>query len=487
MLVSNLDGIKKMKLLLVEDNRSYAETLIEQLLRFDTPIEVVLSESRDSAVNHLQNQFFDLVVLDLEIPTVDGAFDLEVEHGHEVFYCARSHAPGTPIYILTGSEPDAFLRGLAKQGQSVDLWGDGVLVPTVAYHLKEDGDQLIAEIKDIASRIAITDAVRINIGAQVIELKAEQKRAIKVFTRSNGGNSCKLKKLGGLSDAIVLKISVMDQAGRVRCECVGKLGLASHVNKEIAAYNAEVKHLRLGAFAPVLNFNDQGLRGFAAIFYVLADEHTDTFFQLVTTNPEAAIDAISRVRAALARWSDSRVVTSVPIKTIRRLILSDENFEKIIKMHNLGRLLALEGKIIEISEACIHGDLHGGNILVNSACIPVLIDFGDVGAGYTCLDPITLELSLIFHPDARANGLAAQLEPSSENWLDLNIYAKETKLYPIIKYCREWAYDVAPHDESVLSMACLFVLKQLKYETVPADILIKILNRILERLERLEE
>ncbi|QLG94775.1 response regulator [Pseudomonas yamanorum] len=186
-----------MKLLLVEDNRSYAETLREQLLKLTIPTEVLLAESLDSAMSLLKDHFFDLVVLDLEIPTVDGAFDLEVEHGHEVFYCARSYAPGTPVYILTGSEPDAFLRGLAKQGQSVDLWGDGTLVPTVAYHLKEDGDQLIAEIQEIASRIAITDAIRINIGAQVIELKPEQKRAIKVFTRANGGSSCRLKKLGG--------------------------------------------------------------------------------------------------------------------------------------------------------------------------------------------------------------------------------------------------------------------------------------------------
>lgn len=472
-----------MKLLLVEDNRSYAETLKEELLKFAIPTEVLLAESRDGAMSLLKEHFFDLVILDLEIPTVDGAFDLEVEHGHEVFYCARNSAPGTPVYILTGSEPDAFLRGLARQGQSIDLWGDGALVPTVAYHLKEDGDQLIAEIHEIASRIAITDAIRINTGAQVIELKPEQKRAIKVFTRANGGSSCRLKKLGGLSDAIVLKISVMDQAGRVRCECVGKLGLASHVNKEIAAYDAEVKHLRLGAFAPVLSYNDQGLRGFAAIFYVLADEHTDTFFQLVLTNPEAAIDVLTRIRAALARWSDSRIVKLVPIKEIRRHILSDENFQKIITKHALERLLELEEKNVEISEACIHGDLHGGNILVNGDHVPVLIDFGDVGAGYTCLDPITLELSFIFHPDARVNGLAAQLESSSDNWLDLNVYGKGSPLYPVIKYCREWAYDVAPHDESVLSMAYLFVLKQLKYETVPADVLIKILSGILERLE----
>lgn len=478
----NLDGTKIMKLLLVEDNKSYAETLIEQISRIEENIDIFLAESRDSALSFLNEVFFDLVILDLEIPTTDGSFDLEVEHGHQVFYTAGSLTPGTPVYILTGSNPDAFLRGLARKGQSIDLWGDGTLVPTVAYYLKEDGNQLIAEIKDIASRIALTDAIRINTGANAIDLTQEQKRAIKVFTRANGGSFCKLKKLGGLSDAIVLKISVMDQAGRVRCECVGKLGLARHVKKEIAAYEAEVKHLRLGTFAPVMSYNDQGLRGFSAIFYVLADEHTDTFFQLALTNPAAALDVLGRIRTALARWSDTRNVKPVKIKDIRRRILSDENFQNIITTHSLEILLDLEERTVEISEACIHGDLHGGNILVNGDNTPVLIDFGDVGTGYTCLDPITLELSLIFHPDARANGLATLLESSGESWLDLNIYAKDSPLYQVVKYCREWAYDVAPHDESVLSMAYLFVLKQFKYDTVPPEVLNKILKGIINRL-----
>lgn len=479
----NLGGIGIMKILLVEDNRSYATTLKDQIELLPTPTEVMVVESRDSAIELLNEVFFDVVILDLEIPTVDGAFDLEVEHGHEVFYCARKFALGTPVYILTGSEPDAFLRGLAKQGQSVDLWGDGVHVPTVAYHLKEDGDQLLSEIQDIALRIAATDAIKINTGAQVIELKPEQKRALKVFTRANGGASCKLKKLGGLSDAVVLKVTVMDSAGRIRCECVGKLGLAKHVNKEIAAYDAEVKHLRLGAFAPVLSYHDQGLRGFSGIFYALADEYTDTFFQLVNTKPELAVEVLVKVRAALARWSDGGGVKNVSISEIRRRVLSDDNFYKIVEKHSLQRLLDFETRKVEISAACIHGDLHGGNILVNGGGQPVLIDFGDVGPGFSCLDPLTLELSLLFHPDARSSGLAQHLEPLVGDWLDLNIYAKNSPLEPVIKYCREWAYDLGPHDESVLTMAYLFVLRQLKYDTVPAGIIIALLNGILDRLD----
>lgn len=480
---SNLDGIEKMKILLVEDNRSYAETLKERILSLSTPTDVLLAESRDSALALLQNEFFDIIILDLQIPTIDGAFDLEYVHGQEVFFSALEHAPGTPVYILTGSEPDAFLRGLAKHGQSHDIWGDGIPVATVDYHHKEDGDQLLAHLSEIAPRIAATDNIRINTGGQPIELKPEQKRALKVFTRLNGGASCKLKRLGGLSDAIVLKVSVLETTGHVRCECVGKLGLARHVRKEITAYNSEVTHLRLGAFAHVISYHDQGLRGFSGIFYALADQHSDTFFDLALNRPGKAKVVLTSARDALSRWSNAGSVNNVTIREVRQRILSDEHFEKIIAKHDLQGLHALDDRIVSISASCIHGDLHGGNLLVNSKDQPLMIDFGDVGAGYTCLDPITLELSMLFHPDARASGLSNHLESSVGDWLNLEVYSANSPVAPIVQFCREWAYDVGPHDDSVLIVAYLFTLRQFKYETVPKDTLTTLLQGILKALD----
>ena len=479
----NLDGLEKMKILLVEDNRSYAETLKERILSLSTPSSVFLAESRDAAVAFLKSDFFDIIILDLQIPTTDGAFDLEYVHGQQVFFSALENAPGTPVYILTGSEPDAFLRGLAKHGQSHDIWGDGIAVPTVDYHHKEDGDQLLAHLNEIAPRIAATDEIRINTGGQPIELKPEQKRALKVFTRSNGGTSCKLKRLGGLSDAIVLKVSVLDSTGHVRCECVGKLGLARHVRKEITAYNSEVTHLRLGAFALVISYHDQGLRGFSGIFYALADQHSDTFFDLALNRPSKAKVVLTSAREALSRWSDSGTVVNIPVREVRQKILSDENFEKIIAEHELEQLRALDERVVSISASCIHGDLHGGNVLVNSKDQPLMIDFGDVGAGYTCLDPITLELSMLFHPDARASGLSNSLEDSVGDWLNLGIYSANSPAAPIVQFCREWAYDVGPHDDSVLIIAYLFTLRQFKYETVPKDTLTSLLNGLLKALD----
>lgn len=480
---SNSDGIEKMKILLVEDHQSYAETLTQRILSISPLVNVVLAKSRDSAVSLIQADFFDIIILDLQIPTTDGAFDIERVHGQNVFFSAQEHAPGTPVYILTGSEPDAFLRGLAKHGQKVNLWGDGIAVATVEYYHKEDGDQLLQHLEKVAPRIADTDKIRLNTAGQILELNSEQKRALKIFTRSNGGTACRLKKLGGLSDAIVLKVTVLDSTGHVRCECVGKLGPAKHVKKEISAYSSEVVHLRLGAFAHVISYHDQGLRGFSGIFYALADQHSETFFDLALNRPDKAKVVLTSAQEALSRWSKAGRVVETEIKEIRRKILSDENFGRIVERYDLQELHALEDRIVNISASCIHGDLHGGNLLVNSKDQPLLIDFGDVGSSYTCLDPITLELSMLFHPDARASGLSQYLESEVENWIDLEIYAANSPLAAIVKFCREWAYDVGPHDESVLVVAYLFTLRQFKYDTVPADTLTNLLKGIIRSMD----
>lgn len=471
-----------MKILLVEDNKSYAAVLKHVIDQIPTKPSVVVAESLTSAIEKLSSLFFDVVILDLEIPSQDGAFDIEGAHGEGVFYYAKKHAPGTPVYILTGTEPTDFLKKLVREGQRCDLWGDGDPIQTVDYYNKEDGADLLKVLTKIASTVAITEGVRINFGVQAIELTSEQKRVLKVFTRANGGESCRVKRLGGLSDAVVLKVSVMDGDGNTRCECVGKLGLAKHVRKEIAAYDSEVKHLQLGAFAHVLSYHDQGLRGYSGIFYAMAEDYKKTFFDLVLRNPDGAVEVLARIREALRRWSAASRHEKVKMGDLRRRLVSDGAFGTIIEKYSLSHLRSLDERVIDIATSCIHGDLHGGNILVNDEGVPVFIDFGDVGRGFTCLDPLTLELSLFFHPDAITAGIAGKLEASMDHWPNLQKYVADNELRPVIEFCRTWAYEVGPHDDSVVATAYVFILRQLKYETVDPKITLALLERVLALL-----
>ncbi len=51
--------------------------------------------------------------------------------------------------------------------------------------------------------------------------------------------------------------------------------------------------------------------------------------------------------------------------------------------------------MIQTRWCCVHGDLHGENILVSSEGGVLVIDYGDVGFGSAVYDPMTLELSAV--------------------------------------------------------------------------------------------
>ncbi len=60
-----------MRLLLVEDDETGIEELTTAIQGALADAELIIARSRDSAFSTLDNQWFDLVVTDLKLPTVD--------------------------------------------------------------------------------------------------------------------------------------------------------------------------------------------------------------------------------------------------------------------------------------------------------------------------------------------------------------------------------------------------------------------------------
>jgi aminoglycoside phosphotransferase (APT) family kinase protein len=206
-------------------------------------------------------------------------------------------------------------------------------------------------------------------------------------------------------------------------------------------------------------------------------------FDVIAHRPDDAVAVLRNVRAGLERWSSARHVSQVAISDVRRRVLTDPELERIKETFPVAALaFELELLSIRASQSCIHGDLHGGNILVNAKQDVVLIDFGDVGPGFTCLDPVTLELSLIFHPEAVRLGFSEKLSAIVEHWPDVDRYIEDNEFGTIIETCREWAHDVGGGDKDVLACGYSFALRQLKYGTVDPAITLKLLESVRAKL-----
>lgn len=79
-------------ILIVEDDEQYQELLKENLR--GTYANVAVAPDGVAAINQINTTFFDVILLDLELPRVSGI---------EVLAHVKDHSPSTPVIILTGS------------------------------------------------------------------------------------------------------------------------------------------------------------------------------------------------------------------------------------------------------------------------------------------------------------------------------------------------------------------------------------------------
>ena len=97
--------MKKIKLLLVDDEENFVNTLAERLKMRDVPSKVVYSG--EEALEAVKSEVPDVVVLDLRMPGIDGM---------EVLRKVRQTNPDVRIVILTGHGNEAVEEEAKKLG-----------------------------------------------------------------------------------------------------------------------------------------------------------------------------------------------------------------------------------------------------------------------------------------------------------------------------------------------------------------------------------
>ena len=386
-------------LLIVEDDDAFIEEL--SIIIEDLPgnKKIRVAGSRDDAFAMLEDTFLDLVILDLTIPTISGALDADPEHGRSVFNRIQTVTPGTPVFILTGSPAEEFLSDhVLRNHQQIDIWGEGRKTSTVLFLKKYNIDKCPDELKPVAS--AVEGLSDVELERKGVELGLAEDRLIRIFTKKFNGVRCVVSILGGgHSGAQVYRIRITDSHGVQVHDAVAKLSTPSDVQREGERYDKYVVRLDPAATPRKLATLEFGAHTMAGIFFGLADGFTKTMFDVAGDSSGEPVDAIDRIKVATAPWNDGVPQRRMRIKVLRQRVLSDEALDVIRHTFKLDWIEDFEDREIQVHWACSHGDLHGRNILVSNERV-TLIDYGDVGDGPASLDPVTLELSLLFHPDA---------------------------------------------------------------------------------------
>ena len=452
-----------MRLLIVEDNEDFVRTLVEIMKQLDPEVTYIVEDSKQSALARIDAEFFDLIVLDLNIPTISGAPDGDRAHGYAVFADARVAAPGTPLIVLTGSPAEEYFPSLLKESNNSDIWGGQVRLPVVAFHQKHKLDSFPHVLEAYVKQLIELKGIEINRNG--VLLSDAEERLVRIFARQSDSTKVSLSQItSGFSGARVLRLRVTNANGVLIHDTVCKIGDQKDIQDEDQKYQKYVSRLPPEATPRKLATLEYGGKKTSAVFYGLAKDFSLSANNFLDDN-KSPNNVIKRLEQLLFQWittGESRKM----VGEIRCRLLNDEKYRDLARCPAWSN--NLEKQEIQVKWGIAHGDLHTLNILISEHGFPILIDYGDVGEGPSSLDPVTLELCLFFHPQGVLRGSEWPTIIQAKKWGDLDAYLAGCPYPEFIRACREWALRIAAGEREVAAVAYSYLIRQLKYPETDA-------------------
>lgn len=460
-----------MRLLWIEDNVDLVNVVKERLQEEEPELEIVHAASRDSGKAQVEIGHYDVVICDLSIPTTDGALDQDVAHGLDVYETVKLKASGTTCIVLSAFLNVGLTGDLFSSARSADMFGTGREQLLLHVVEKKDLPKVIKLLKNMAGALRELDDIEIVCDAGCA-LDLSQRRVVKIFAHMLGGHGVRVANVsGGMSGTRAVSIRVLGERGDVRTVALGKVGPIDDVENEHARGRQYVTPLlAVGTCVSDLRIVRAGAGPLGGIFYPFADEYSETLYARIGSHPEEARQLIERIRALESRWQGRGTVESVSVADVRRFCVADEHMSSLMGKYPGFRLADAEARRVQIMRCVQHGDLHGGNVLLKPDGSPLVIDYARAQMGTAALDPLTLELSLLYHPDGRQLAPGWPSPATAANWSDIDAYVVGCPVADVVRECRAWASAMANSPRELYAVAYAVSLRQLRYPDTDVDV-----------------
>jgi CheY-like chemotaxis protein/Ser/Thr protein kinase RdoA (MazF antagonist) len=457
-----------MRILLVEDDKGMAELLHEAFA--EAPIDICHVESRESALAALESRGpFDLAICDLKLPASDSSRDIDIAHGLAVCDHISDAAPGTPIIVFSSFGSLELLGKRLARTSTRDVTG-GEPRPMLDHVDKGLLEQFVDDVIAFACDIeALHAEIEISWGGAAVDLTEFERRVLLIYARRKGGITVRARSFdGGRSSARTLSFEVHGESARLAGRVLGKINSLADFEDErkrydryvapllpAARYASLVEEVRAGA-------GDRGM----AVYSLAGGDFSATLFDVLRDHPGESDATLQILEATTKPWVDAKEAVSLTLGDVRREMISDAAFLEQRARLGDAPVEDAEARAVYVFRTPAHGDLHGGNVLVDEHGNPLLIDFGRVGLAIASLDPVTLELSAVLHPDAQIDLKGWPTQEQAEAWASLDGYLVNCPISDFISKCRRWAYEVARGDREVLAAAYSYAARQLQYDSV---------------------
>lgn len=445
------------RVLLVEDNPDSLFFAREALNTHLPGCEITEVRHRDGAFDALSDQEYDLAVCDLKIPIRENTTRTSEDNGFEVVSQLESHHAGTPVIILSAWASIENTENRTSSALVVPAYGVAQLrmCQVAEKGRTDDFEMRLDVIFEGLRQLSEIDVVAPD------DVDPILLRAVRFMAQLKSYKKVELTSAGGLSGSINA-FARFSGPGRPELRTFVKLDDHEWITEEARRKSDFVEgHLDPGLWAPTIASFRTGLRDRAVSFSSLAATSYSSLFEAIGAGPDAGARLVSVLASGLEPWLLDESPTTLSLGDLRRRHLSDEQAEALGL--DLAQFADIEALDVPLSQHVTHGDLHGENVLVVPTERPLLIDFAYSEVGPGCLDPITLEMSLLFHPDS-------PLQPEDletvryEDWSSGN-YGLPSEYEAFAARCREWSLD-RDQVRGVVATAYAHALRQAKHPNV---------------------
>lgn len=451
-----------MRLFLIEDDVSIKAAFEYHCSDAGIELEVAASLNEAMGVIESLDQDFDLAVCDLKIPSVDGAVDEDVQHGLAALSSILRLWPGVPIIVLSAFGTVEVVSDLLLEARQIDIYGDRDVKPMLRFVQKARLIEALSAVDEANAQLKVLEQIEL----YAPTLLDSFRRAVRIFARRKGGSMVNYRPLaGGRSGAQTGLTTVLDASGAQMAHVVSKLTSLDRAREERERYISHVSG-KLGAatFADLTDEVIAACGGSAGMFYSVADTFTKNLFTALAEDATAAAAVVDTLADHCAPWRTGVPHVAKSWRDIRRNLIADADFEVVRSAHAITDIS--DDKVIQCMWTSQHGDLHGANILIDDKLRPVLIDFGRAGPAPSVLDPVTLELSAIFHPDSP---LVSSRWPTADDlrkWADLDSYLEDCPYSDFVRACRRWSDVMRVGQRDLFATVSAFCLRNLQYDDV---------------------
>jgi hypothetical protein len=418
------------------------------------------------------------VVVDRRVPTADRVLDDHQEHGWRIFQFIRENLSGTPVWFLTGTADIDFATEMNNDHARVgDIHGRHQPESMYLVCWKHQINDCVRRIRLFASHRCDLNRIAIRLVPPTQELRPEEYNIVRLFARRYHGAAVDLSSLnGGLSRSRVLKVVVRDANNAALVAAAAKVSLLPDIKDEEQRYRTDIVRLRPGGFPQLTTIIDVGAGNYGGLFYGLVGEAVESLFQRIAAGHADVAVVPGGLQRIENPWYQNRRSENVPVAQIRRKLIGDAALHDVLDQLLGIDIAPIEARTVRAGQCSQHGDLHCANVVFAGGDQPMLIDFGDAGASFSAIDPVTLELSTVFHSQHATLQGGWPTEEAMMQWPLPDRFTAGCTFAPFIMACREWALADAGSQEEVVAVAYAYAMRQLKYDDTD-----KVLARALIR------